>query len=119
MWTEIPGKIGDFSIVAEDIPEDVSQMMWARHRKRTFYLVRDCRSMPKTSRRTRKISFGTRILRTGLYQCNLRGDYPKLGENVTCVGVIDNSTGAIVTVLEDGRAVYRITLQVEYVERIF
>lgn len=101
-----PGKIGDFSIVADDIPEDVTQMMWARHRKRTFYLVRDC-------------PFDAEDIAHWIYQCNLTGNYPSLGENITCVSVIDSSMGAIVTVVEDGRAAYRITLQVEYVERIF
>ncbi len=114
-----PGKIGDFSIVAEDIPEDVSQMMWARHRKRTFYLVRDCPFDAENIAQNTENLVWYEDFAHWVYQCNLRGDYPKLGENVTCVGVIDNSTGAIVTVLEDGRAVYRITLQVEYVERIF
>ncbi len=114
-----PGKIGDFSIIAEDIPEDVSQMMWARHRKRTFYLVRDCPfDAENIAQNTENLTWYENFAHW-IYQRNLTGDYPELGEKITCVGVIDNSTGAIVTVVEDGRAVYRITLQVEYVERIF
>lgn len=114
-----PGKIGDFSIVADDIPEDVTQMMWARHRKRTFYLVRDCPfDAENIAQNTENLNWYEDFAHW-IYQCNLTGNYPSLGEKITCVSVIDSSMGAIVTVIEDGRAVYRITLQVEYVERIF
>lgn len=114
-----PGKIGDFSIVADDIPEDVTQMMWARHRKRTFYLVRDCPfDAEDIAQNTENLNWYEDFAHW-IYQCNLTGNYPSLGENITCVSVIDSSMGAIVTVVEDGRAAYRITLQVEYVERIF
>lgn len=114
-----PGKIGDFSIVADDIPEDVTQMMWARQRKRTFYLVRDCPfNAEDIAQNTENLNWYENFSHW-VYQCNLTGNYPNLGEKITCVSVIDNSTGAIVTVVEDGRAAYRITLQIEYVERIF
>ena len=114
-----PGKIGDFSIVADDIPEDVTQMMWARQRKRTFYLVRDCPFNAEDIAQNVEYLNRYENFSHWVYQCNLTGNYPDLGEKITCVGVIDNSAGAIVTVVEDGRAAYRITLQIEYVERIF
>lgn len=114
-----PVRIGDFSVVADDIPEEITQMMWSRQRRRTFYLVRDCPfNAEDIVQNTENLNWYEDFAHW-VYQCNLTGNYPNLGEKITCVSVIDNSTGAIVTVVEDGRAVYRITLQIEYVERIF
>lgn len=114
-----PVRIGDFSVVADDIPEEITQMMWSRQRRRTFYLVRDCPfSAEDIAQNTENLNWYEDFSHW-VYQCNLTGNYPNLGEKITCVSVIDNSTGAIATVIEDGRAAYRITLQVEYVERIF
>lgn len=114
-----PVRIGDFSVIADDIPEEVTQMMWSRQRRRTFYLVRDCPfNAEDIAQNTENLNWYEDFARW-VYECNLTGNYPDLGEKITCVNVIDNSTGAIVTVVEDGRAAYRITLQVEYVERVF
>lgn len=114
-----PGHIGDFSVIADDIPEEISTMMWARQRRRTFYLVRDCPfDADDIAQNSENLEWYEAFSRW-VYQQNLLGNYPDLGENITCTGVIDNSAGAIVTVVEDGRAAYRMTLQIEYAERMF
>lgn len=114
-----PVRIGDFSVVADDIPEEIAQMMWSRQRRRTFYLVRDCPfNAEDIAQNTENLNWYEDFAHW-VYRCNLTGNYPNLGEKITCVSVIDNSAGAIVAVIEDGRAAYRITLQIEYVERIF
>lgn len=114
-----PGNIGDFSIVADDIPQEITTMMWSRQRRRTFYLVHDCPfDAEDIAQNTENLDWYEAFSRW-VYECNALGDYPDLGEKITCVAVIDNTAGAIVSVVEDGRAVYRMTLQVEYIERMF
>ena len=99
-----PVRIGDFSVVADDIPEEITQMMWSRQRRRTFYLVRDCPfNAEDIAQNTENLNWYEDFAHW-VYQCNLTGNYPDLGEKITCVSVIDNSAGAIVTVVEDGRA---------------